>query len=129
MLAAVILQGSRVTLVDTESWDWHPCDMEVLMISYIFRVCWMLLILASSAVSATLESTQVLFRNTGSETVFIVIDIGPDKTRKNFRLAPKEIQSMAVGNNLLMWCSYKDENTPPCTPSNPASAGSGIDVK
>jgi hypothetical protein len=99
------------------------------MFTHTFRVCWMFVILVSSAVSAVVESTQVLFRNTGLETVFIVTDIGPDKTRKNFRLAPKEIQVIAVGNNLLMWCSYKDENTAPCTPSNPASGGSGIDVK
>jgi hypothetical protein len=99
------------------------------MFTHTFRVCWMFVVLASSAASAVVESTQVLFRNIGLETVFIVTDIGPDKTRKNFRLAPKEIQSIAVGNNLLMWCSYKDENTPPCTPSNPASGGSGIDVK
>ena len=99
------------------------------MISYTLRVCWMFVILASSAASAVVESTQVLFRNTGLETVFIVTDIGPDKARRNFRLAPKEIQSIAVGDNLLMWCSYKDENTPPCTPSNPASGGSGVDVK
>jgi hypothetical protein len=99
------------------------------MISYIFRVCGMVVILASSAASAAIESKQVLFRNTGLETVFIVTDIGPDKTRRNFRLAPKEIQSVEVGDNLLMWCSYKDENTPPCTPSNPASGGSGVDVR
>ena len=99
------------------------------MFTHTFRVCWMFVILASSSASAAVESTQVLFRNTGLETVFIVTDIGPDKKRKNFRLAPKETQSIVVGNNLLMWCSYKDENTPPCTPSNPASGGSGIDVK
>ena len=99
------------------------------MIGCISRVWWILVILASSAASAVVESTEVLFRNTGSQTLFIVTDIGPNKARKNFRLQPKEIQSIAVGNNLLMWCSYNDENTPPCTPSNPASGGSGIDVK
>jgi hypothetical protein len=99
------------------------------MVSCKFQVCWMFVMLASSAVAAVVESTQVLFRNTGLETVFIVTDIGPDKSRRNFRLAPKEIQSIAVGDNLLMWCSYKEENTAPCTPSNPASGGSGVDVK
>ena len=54
------------------------------MISYKFRVCWMFVILASSAASAVVESTQVLFRNTGLETVFIVTDIGPDKARQKF---------------------------------------------
>jgi len=88
----------------------------------------MFVILAGSAASATVESTQVLFRNTGLEPVFIVTDIGPAKARRNFRLAPKEIQSIAVGDSLLMWCSHKDETTP-CTPSNPASGGSGVDVK
>jgi hypothetical protein len=108
---------------------WLANVCRLLMIGYVFRVCWTLVILASSAASATIESTEVLFRNTGLETVFIVTDIGHDRTRKNFRLAPKEIQPIAVGNNLLMWCSYKDENAPPCAPSNPASGGSGIDVK
>ena len=98
------------------------------MISYTFRVCWMFVILAGTAASAAVESTQVLFRNTGLETVFIVTDIGPDKARRHFRLAPKEIQAIAVGENLLMWCSHKDETTP-CMPSNPASGGSGVDVK
>jgi hypothetical protein len=98
------------------------------MISYTFRVCWMFVILAGSAAPAVVESTQVLFRNTGLEPVFIVTDIGPAKARRNFRLAPKEIQSIAVGDSLLMWCSHKDETTP-CTPSNPASGGSGVDVK
>ena len=98
------------------------------MISYTFRVCWMFVILAGSAASAVVESTQVLFRNTGLETVFIVTDIGPDKARR-ISTSTKEIQSIAVGDNLLMWCSYKDENTLPCTPSNPASGGSGVNVK
>jgi hypothetical protein len=99
------------------------------MTGYIFRVGWLLVILASSVASAAVESTQVLFRNIGSQTVFVVTEISPDRARKNLRLEPKEIQPIAVGNNLLMWCSYKDENSPPCTPSNPATGGLGIDVK
>ena len=85
------------------------------------------LLLAMAELVAAQSNTQVRFRNVGSATVNVIIEVGPNRAQSNFRLEPGTSEVITVGYVSLFWCSYKTGNT--CTPVSPASGGAQIDVR
>jgi len=87
------------------------------------------LLLATAELVGAQGNTWVRFRNLGSETVFVITDVGPNRDRSNFQLEPGRSESIYVGYVSLFWCSYKGRDTGPCKPGSPAYGGALIDVR
>jgi hypothetical protein len=87
------------------------------------------LLLAMAELVAAQNNTQVRFRNIGSETVYVITEVGPRKIRSNVLLEPGRSEIIYVGYGSLSWCSYKGGNTAPCTPGSPATGGAQVDVR
>jgi len=85
------------------------------------------LFLAMAGIVAAQSNTQVRFRNVGSQTVNVIIEVGPNRAQSNFRLEPGTSEVVNIGYVSLFWCSYKSGNT--CTPVSPASGGAQIDIR
>jgi hypothetical protein len=85
------------------------------------------LLLAMAELVLAQSNTQIRFRNVGSQTVNVIIEVGPNRAQSNFRLEPGTSEVINVGYVSLFWCAYKSGST--CMPVSPASGGAQIDVR
>jgi hypothetical protein len=87
------------------------------------------LLLAMAELVGAQNNTQVRFRNVGSETVYVITEVGPRKIRSQLPLDPGRSEIIYVGYGSLSWCSYKAGNAAPCKPESPATGGAQVDVR